>query len=293
MNVLVISHQRSGTHFLIDSILNNIENTVFPEIRPSYSSIQNLLLPHDQEVTDRFYEYTFPKEHNTELRIFKTHILPEEFEIALHENGLPEDSKERIILEQLYYNSRKVYILRDPYDTLVSRFHYEKSGGGIYNAMESRLKEMTPSEYIRSFNYHIMPGRAMKDYDRNVVAYLAYHQKVWLMHDVIAVNYENLKNSFEETIKKLAASLGLQEHLKTNIRKPVILKPSNVIGSHFVYKVQRKILKWANIRSTVVKPRKGVVGDHKNYFSKEDYEFIDREIQRINEMAYGPVRVEV
>ena len=52
-NVVVVSgHPRSGTHLVIDAIRLNIHNSDFPLIRPSFSTREHLILPHDNQVLD-------------------------------------------------------------------------------------------------------------------------------------------------------------------------------------------------------------------------------------------------
>ena len=47
--IIISSHPRSGTHFLIDSLIFNSSILSFPKIRPSYSTLENLILAHDKK----------------------------------------------------------------------------------------------------------------------------------------------------------------------------------------------------------------------------------------------------
>ena len=56
--IFIISHPRSGTHFTIDSLRINLGSQVnFGNIRPSYSTIENLILPHDPEINEEWIKW--------------------------------------------------------------------------------------------------------------------------------------------------------------------------------------------------------------------------------------------
>ena len=128
--------------------------------------------------------------------------------------------KERKIVEYLYNEISTLYISREVHDTLVSRYHYEKdAGGGLYNGMTSRLRDVSIAEYIRMTNYFILPCRASMEFDLNPVTYWNYHVQTWHQRGIIKVQYEDLKNNFQETVRKMAGDLKLENRLNKDIRQ--------------------------------------------------------------------------
>ena len=280
MNLLVISHQRSGTHFLIDSIQNNFNDAIYGPIRPSHCVLEHLFLPHDQVTTDEMYDYLFGSRPDNQIRLIKTHILPTELDKALQAPGFLRNDKERRIIEHLYYEAEKVHIYRDVYDTLISRYHYEKNGGGILVAMKDRFENMSPSEYIRSRNYYIMPSRGPMQFDDTVVAYLANHSREWFDKDVYHVAYEDLKGNYEGALLKLAKHFKVENELKDRIYQPIIMKSNNRAVAKIYDKILKRVLPMAGKKHTAVRPRLGVVGDYKRYFTQADLDFIKKETRK-------------
>jgi len=271
--LLVISHPRSGTHFLIDSIVRNFKNTKFPRIRPSFASVENLFLFHDSKVSEMFHNYVF-NDMGEEIRIVKTHILPDEFEAALGNGRYFSNIKDKRIVEYLYNEAQKIYISRDVKDVIISWYYYHKNGAGLHNAMKLRIQEATISEFMRSPNYHIMPCRSFSDFDQNLIRYWKYHNEQWEGKDVIKVRYEGLKNTFVQTIRYIAKELGKENSLIEDITKPPFLKQSD---NFLIKRIQYRIKRMLGV--TAVSPRKGVIGDHKSHFSPDDYRFIENELR--------------
>jgi hypothetical protein len=289
ITVLVVSHERSGTHFLIDSISRNFRNAVFPVIRPSYSSLENLFLPHDKRITEKFYDFLFDRSPEGGVKLFKTHILPLEFEMALERKDYFPDRRDREIVDYLYNCAPKIYIQRDVKDVMVSLFHYMKSGGGLHVAMAERIAEISFSEFIRLPNFHIMPCRSFSDIDKNLVTYWTNHTKQWHKKKIISVTFEELKTNFLAAIQRLSVDLNINHLLLENI-SPSALPPSPKHPENLMERVFFKIKKRLGFPkidlSTAVQPRKGIIGDHRSHFSREDYVFV-----RENLGSYGnPVR---
>lgn len=275
--VLIVSHERSGTHFLIDSIRKNFRNAIFPAIRPSYSSVENLFLPHDKNVTRKFYDFLFNESSKEGIKLFKTHLLPMEFEIALKNEDYFSDIRDREIVSYLYNYTPKVYIKRDVHDLLVSLFHYMKNGGGLQVAMRERIADISFSEFIRLPNYHIMPCRSFSEIDKNLITYWANHVKQWQKKEVVLITFEELKKNFMDTLNKLAIDLEIRHFLLENISPPDLPippdPPKSIVGKAFL-RIKNKMSIPKNELSTAVLPRKGIIGDHKTHFSDDDYVFV-------------------
>lgn len=288
--ILVISHERSGTHFLIDSLVNNFKNVVFPVMRPSFSTVENLLLPHDKGVAEAFHSFLFRDNDGEGAKIFKTHLLPDEFELALNTENYFAFPQDRESVEYLYRHALKIYISRDVRDVMVSRYHYMKSGGGLHIAMDQKFSELTVSQFIRLPNYHIMPCRSFAVYDKNLITYWKYHTNTWKRQYVSHVTYEDLKTNFTSVIKAIGTQLDIGHLLIANISQPAFSKPS----ANFFVKIRNRGLRLLRLKKndkiTAVKPRIGVIGDHATCFNEDDYRFIDKNLFESNSQSQSPVR---
>ncbi len=286
MVVLVASHPRSGTHFLIDSILQNFNGAELRPIRPGFSSLENLLLIHDKGCTDEFYDFVFGKGQENELRICKTHVLASELKDSLEKKGFLTE-KDREIVSYLFFKAPKVYIKRDVRDTLVSLYHFERNGGGLFGNLKKRLAQASISEFLRMPNHLIFPCREFQEFDRNVVTYWAEHMRQWDEQETVEIQYEDLKENFEKSIRQLAQELKVGHLLKEEIRQPQISKlPSNIF-SRLPRRIQNRFV---NKTLTAVFPRKGIVGDHKTHFTQEDYLFINKQAMEIQDVLGKEVR---
>ena len=73
---IIASHPRSGTHFLIDSIQLNLPKISFPQIRPSFATLENIILPHDKEIFGLWINWLKKCDDENLNPIIKTHCLP-------------------------------------------------------------------------------------------------------------------------------------------------------------------------------------------------------------------------
>lgn len=263
-NILVVSHERSGTHFLIESILANISNSVFPKIRPSFSTIENLLLPHDQDITEKWSEFVF--NDNGDTKIYKTHVTREELLKALNEEGYLNKS-EKNILNAILMSSKIVYISRNTEDVMYSLYNFMKNGGALQNASTQRLEAADFSQFIRMPNHHIMPIRAFDWFDYSLPRYHNYHVRSWRDNCDYYINYESLKGSYAEEAYKLMSFLG------TNLKKSKINQPPNP----FKNKSLNRLKSFFSDSPSYVLARKGIIGEGRGLLSEEDKIFISKE----------------
>ncbi|WP_234571541.1 sulfotransferase domain-containing protein [Rhodohalobacter sp. 614A] len=243
-NILINSHRRSGTHFLIDSIRANVQDAWFPN---------HFLLPADFNIGSLFGKdekvYKIFKKYLNEDRpvIIKSHLLPEEMNI---EN--PKDKFEQLI-KDTFQQSKKIYIYRNGKDTLVSLYHFLKPGVDFHNFLETK-------------NDHIIRKiRTEQAYDENRVRYWGYHVEEWKkVEDVCILKFEDLKNNYTEAIKSVCDFIN--EPPQDPVKKPQIPRFKLLHG------IQKKM---SNLgitplpASSSVRPRKGKVGDSDSYFTKE------------------------
>lgn len=153
--------------------------------------------------------------------------------------------------------ARVIYVMRDPRDTLVSFFHYLNKNE-LYQTNPQLADQRCGdfSEFLRrpASDYLRLGFFDAPDFN-NVVGRWASHVKGWLtVPDVCIVRYEDLKTNYQTTIRRICREVGLISRLTMS---PVPMDPRNAIL-----------------------PRKGVVGDWKTHFSKEDEQFLAAELAR-------------
>lgn len=255
--ILINSHRRSGTHFLIDSLRANISKAYFPN---------HFYMPADFNIgclhakSDKVYNI-FKKEINSDgILIVKSHLLPEEMNLLE-----PKDKHEQLI-KDIYLNAKKIYIYRDGMDTLVSLYHFFNNS-------------MAFSEFLKTENDHIPKEvRSKNKYDLNRVLYWAYHVEAWkLSKNTFILQFNDLKNNFEDTLRNIMGYLELPSLEK--LKKPAIPKRK------LLHAIKIKLSFWGLTplpESSSVRPRKGNVGDSVTYFKSEDEVYFNSQTKLAN-----------
>ena len=175
--VIVAGHPRSGTHLVIDTIRLNFKKSDFPLIRPSFSTIENLILPHDANVLNLWTNWLQKCSENNIVPIIKTHCLPSDIHSYLK---IMSYKKEADFIGKIIEAGKIIYIKRDPFESLKSWFEFSKGGGVVQaNASNKRLEEMSFSEFLRIENLYKLPFRNWSNVDSNVIDYIAFHHIEW------------------------------------------------------------------------------------------------------------------
>ena len=255
--ILVTSHRRSGTHFLIDTLRLNIKNAIFPNHRylPSDFNLGSLFSK-DQKILETFKSLT----EKYPIVIIKSHLLPEECNI---EN--PKDIFENFI-KDIYNNSKKIYIKRDGKDTLVSLYKF--------------LKPSIPfSEFLRQKNDHIVNEiRLEKKIDLNRILYWSYHINQWeLDKSVKHCSFSDLKSDFELTVRNVLQFLNCP--IIEPLHKPRIPKNKLLHG------LRKKINHYgigSLPESSSVRPNKGFEKSGVKYFQdKHNLDYFNKNMNNI------------
>jgi len=212
-NIIVTSHERSGTHFLINSIANcfglsNVcVNLPFENITP------------------------FLKQNSTlNNRIYKSH----------HDA--------RFFPKFSFCDYKIIYIYRDPLDVLTSCYYYYK----MYKNSPHTDFPFPVDEDINKFLFETKPhlyksdkGYSYEKYENNIER-LYRHRSSWfkVSDKIHLIQYELLHQNFNHEINRI----------------------SNY--------TERKVIEFKKPSVSGVAPRKGIIGDHKNLFSKVQIEKI-------------------
>lgn len=235
--IIVAGHPRSGTHLIIDIIRQNIKHSDFPSIRPSYATIENLILPHDYEVLDLWIDWLERCKNNKLIPIIKTHCLPSDIDAFIQ---LMKEKKESKFLHEILNNAIYIYIKRDPVEALSSWFEFAK-GGGVANANEGkrRLEKMNFSNFLEIENLYKMPYRNWSVIDKNVIYFIAAHHMEWekflIGKDGIYLNFSEIRENFEKSVKILftflTKKLDISFSPNYQFRNPFSLQKQNKINN--------------------------------------------------------------
>jgi hypothetical protein len=242
--IIVSSHPRSGTHFLINSLLASYDKFYFPEIRPSFLTFENLMLSHDQDIYKLWKNTIKIAKKKKIILIFKTHCT--KLDIL---NFITKEKvfvKEAQLIKFIYNNSLILNIQRNPTETLRSWYFFAKQNEIIsINGTYSRHKNLSFTEFLRLKNLHKVNTYKTYDHDENIVKYLFFHHQNWKKKSKIIFNisYEDLKNDYFFTMDKIFNFLNKNKlrNFKNNqkFKKPKQVNES--IANNILLRVLKKI----------------------------------------------------
>ena len=189
--VAVISHERSGTHFLMNTLALNFNYITNPWWNLDFEQGLNFHAP--QSLLDYFKQV-----HNKPvLNVLKSHH-PVEFFVD--------------IMDYLRDQFILFYIYRDPRDTmlsnwkLISYYHTQKWDEGP--------KSDSVGEFLRAEPRGAML-RYQKRQEKTVLHRWQHHVEGWLDYSedngdgfIMTLRYEDLNLDFNNTVKKIGAFLG-------------------------------------------------------------------------------------
>lgn len=234
--ILVASHRRSGTHFLIDTLYNN-----FGEIKNNYINLDRIQPGHDKQLTiDQFKNLI----SNKKKIILKTHSFG-------NFSTFKNNDLNRFIKNEILPFAKIIHISRDGKDILNSLFFFSQKTGNRYKNFSEFLASMNQFDDFRT--------------DLNRVEFLKEHKKSWkTVGNICKIEYESLKNDYEMELDKISKYLNLKRNKKTIW---IEIKKYNTIQRGL-----RRIFP-SLFMSTSVLPWKGVIGDWKNNFSEKDLKY--------------------
>ena len=210
--VIVAGHPRSGTHLVIDTIRLNFKKADFPLIRPSFSTLENLILPHDGKVLDMWIDWLQQCSNKGLIPIIKTHCIPSDINSYL---DVMNHKKEADFIRKILEVGKYIYIQREPIESLKSWFEFAKGGGVVQaNASKKRLQEISFSEFLRMENLYKLPFRNWSNIDMNVINYIASHHIEWesfiKINKGIYLNFSDFRQNFEFSSNKMFNYLNLE-----------------------------------------------------------------------------------
>lgn len=272
-----MSHPRSGTHFLINSILSSNNIFFFPKVRPSFLSLENLMLSHDKDVLNEWEKNINLNRKNKKILIFKTHCSYEEIIYFIKNESV--FKKEATLIKNIIKNSLIIYIKRNVYDTLRSWYFFCKSDNIVsVNSSSTRHKNLTFSDFLKLKNLHKINNLKFNLYDENVIKYLKYHhnscKKINL--NIFEIEYEKLKYDYKNTMIKLIQYL-IKYKLKNishnmadyNLKQPTpskfnFLRKIKILNFLFMIKKNDEVFNKTNYELNISKKDKLFIS--KNYY---------------------------
>ncbi|MEN8154846.1 MAG: sulfotransferase domain-containing protein [Acidobacteriota bacterium] len=244
--IIVASHRRSGTHWLIDSIFNNLKG-----VNHGYINLDRLLTGSPENINVEDFKKKIITKKKT---ILKTHT-PGNFEIFE-----PFVQQAKFIKEEIIPQSKIIYIYRDGRDVMTSLYYYM--------LRSKKIGEISFNEFLETFNnfdeFYLI---------RNRIEFYKYHIDSWMLKkNIYTLNYESLHLSYLDSLKSISEYLGLP--LKNKIDSIKLSKYN---------RIQRAIRRFIPgiFKTTAVLPRVGKTGDWRNSFdnnSKEIYKKYSGEI---------------
>lgn len=250
-NVIVISHRRSGTHFTIDSLINNFD--VFNNV----GAIGDLTIDNYTEKKIGYSEeklQALKAATNDKPLVFKSHsnsnidsFFGRNFEAS---NGY---------IKELFSSAKLIYVYRDGRDVMTSSYFYQKK-------FSEKVANQSFSDFIRAKNNNDAYSYSGS---HTRVGYWAYHVSSWLNNnDVLPLTFEELKSDFSKSITKISEFINI--------------KPNNKLLDVSMEKSDQNVLRAnSQVKRSSVSFRKGASGDWVNCFNKSDLDFFNSEVESI------------
>lgn len=148
------------------------------------------------------------------------------------------------------YNNKFIYLIRDPRDVMISYYFYVNSNR---KKIDIEFNELEFLEFMRK-----------------ELPLWKLHIATWIKRDGFKLKYEDLYNNFTDKLKEI------QKYLDTN---PIC----NVKEVELKHRLNPLYIENNNQAFC----RKGQIGDHKNYFNKQHFEYTLSEVgDLMEELGY-------
>jgi hypothetical protein len=227
--ILVVSHERSGTHFLINTIAKNfgydnyqIETTARDALNASKEEVEQYKSQVRAMITKNFQSNT--------KRIFKSHHQYDFF---------------REYISEVFRHFHIFYIVRDVRDVLTSCFFYFNGAATKAFPKPKTVKELAFDIKPYKFSFD---GAYSLVKSEDFVGRWIRHVSDWTSSGACVITYEDLKTNFERVLNQISRELGrkaLSAHVPT-LRDRAVSPRKGIIGdwvSHLPPEISHKIHK--------------------------------------------------
>ena len=190
-NVLVVSHRRSGTHLVIDFILNNFIS--FSSLDKPYRSLEFLFL----NSSNKSLVTNFLSDLNSSTPlIVKSHSTVDYHSFYRYKDSM------KGILDIAFSSSKIIYVYREPKDVMTSLFFY----------LSQQINGNSISTFLRQKNtYHSFTYSE----SMTIVEYWIYHINSWINKNVLFISFEEILYDYKKSLYKIRNYTNLE--LKENI----------------------------------------------------------------------------
>jgi hypothetical protein len=243
--IVVASHRRSGTHFMLDLLRGNVRG-----VHQRFMTLERIEPTHPKHLP--------PDEFDRRLRstdslvLVKTHALPTASGWQSPEAGE--------YAAQLLASAPTIYVHRDGRDVLVSLYRFV----GSYSPEVARQPF---AEFIRAAHTGVdAPGESR-------AAYWQQHVLAWLDRaPTTTASYEAMSADFEGTVRSIAEVLDLR--LRPVVSQVRLERRGRRIP--IVHRLQRA-LGIRPARSTAIRPVTGRAGGWREMFDADDLAWFESE----------------
>ncbi len=202
--LIIVSHARSGSHFLINSIRQNADANF--AVQKPFFALDSLLVPGDESVSKAFLKWYEKTISEKKIPIIESKCLREDCLQFIEK--MPKERLDVQIIDYLIKNAVFINIIRDPRQSLLSWYKLSKSGGAMtFSASKIRLANLIYKDFYKLPNLHKMPHKDFSDYDTSTVKYIAYHHYSWKdyvsKNDGLVLYYKDLNQNFKNSIHQV------------------------------------------------------------------------------------------
>ena len=202
--LIITSHGRSGSHFLINSIRQNADESF--ETKKPFFALDNLLFPGDESISKSFLDWYQKTISKKKTPIIESKALIEDYTQFVQK--MPKDRLDVKIIDYILKNAVFINIIRDPRESLLSWYKLSKSGGAVaFNGSRARLANLNYKDFYKLPNLHKLPYKDFSDCDTSTVKYIAYHHYSWKKHTSsnggLVLYYKDLNENFNKSISEV------------------------------------------------------------------------------------------
>jgi len=221
-NIIVITHERSGTHLVIN-IINNENNGLFRSVGKFENNVSN----------DRYNLKNYVLQANYDL--FLTPCPEKVILKSHHPVQFFEDN-----IEELFENYHVIYVSRDVKDVLVSYYKFLKEGLLEFPKFEDWIF-MKPCDVGYKY-FEKLPDPHVYIEPKNYIERWKMHKEGWMKYKdrMFVLRYEDVLQNFDEIKINLENFLGKQIVIDKiprldDDRLPSFSFNKGIVGSHLEY----------------------------------------------------------
>jgi hypothetical protein len=196
--LLVSSHPRSGTHFLIDSILRNAPESKFPYLSCGDLNLQKLFWKNETALIEI---EALLNQHKSDVLIIKSHASPSEVARFIEDSKASYAAKEAVRL--VWGSSEKVYLFREAKATLTSFWRYSDPQG-----------KLSFAEFVNAPHHWVQAGGIVTLANVDKRDFYRKHLEEWgelaSLESVRCVDYQDLLSNHSTVMTSLFDQMNLE-----------------------------------------------------------------------------------